>query len=202
MTVVRNKIFSKRRGHVFPMGPSAPSPGLDGKVVDRVTEEERVKHSLNALRVEDAGRDQSFVRSEQTLLRFPAQFAPMELCTFLVPSGRVLVVTNLQFFLSEPFLYVNQQIGWRLAINSEQINNHSSVNMANDHFLYAPLPMTPGDDSSIDPVVVPQNARVSVEVIQNPWPPPITPPVTFLDSVWATATIRGRLRKPAGGNLA
>ncbi len=190
----RNSVFSKRRGPMFPTGPSIAPPVVNPDVVKRIAEEEQVREGVRDLRVEDIGRDQSYYRAEQSLLRFPIVGVPMNICTYTVPPGRALEVTRIELVLSEPFLYGNRQFGWRLAINSEQIPNHTTINMSADTYLFAPLSQTMGGTTQIFPVVIPTNAIMSVQIAE------LVVPFAFagvwVEQVWATATVTGRLRRP------
>ncbi len=194
---VRYTLYSKRRDNIFPFGPSVAPPKADTSLVDRISQEEKVHAGLKALRTEDAGRDTSFYRYRRMLLRFPALGVPLTLVTYNVPSGRVLQVENIEFVCTEPWLYGSYQIAWRLAINGQQIPHHSSQDGVRDDYLFSPLSMTTGNPPDVFPVFVPANAQMQIQVVEID-PVQVT---SFSQYVWIMAAVKGRLRKPAGGNL-
>lgn len=193
----RYNLFSKRRDNIFPFGESVQPPSVSTELVDRVGAEERARAKVASQRTEGAGRDTSFYQYERALLRFPVLGEALNLINYAVPSGRVLEVQKVDFVLSEPWLYGSNQIGWRIAINAEQINNQGSLDGVRDDYLLSPIDRTPGNNSEFFPVFVRPPGTFQVQIVEIP----VIGAISFDEMVWVSVSVTGRLRKPAGGKF-
>jgi len=193
----RQAQFERSQEARFPQGEPSLSPRVPPSVARTAGLEDRAGQQAKARSAEFVGNDSSFVRYGQLVpVRFPAIGVPVSILTFQVPPGRILAVNSVQWWLSEPFAYINNQFGWRLTLNGGQMPHHDSVNTQDT--TYFPLPL-PGADSRTPmfPVYIPEGATVDVEFNEVQQIP--VGPTAFESYLAATCWLFGELMKPGGG---
>lgn len=196
MSTGRQARFSQNRAPRFPVGESVPPPRIPVGVARQASEGVRAEQQAEARKAEYIGNDSSFVRYGQLVpVVFPAIGVPAVVLEFIVPPGRVLAVSSVQWWLSEPFCYINDQFGWRLSIDAGQLPFHSSFNREDTHTFPLPIPGASGE-ASIFPVYVQENATVRVEFNEIQIIP--VGPTAFESYLAATCWLFGKLLKPGG----
>ncbi len=195
MSNLRNDPFSLGREQVFPMPLAAVVPVSDVAKVETVVEKARIEQNVKADLTEFAGNDSSFVLYGQpALLRFPAIGEPLVVATFTVPAGRTLEVDRIDWWCSEPFLYGNQQVGWRPTIDGAQLPFWSSQTPSNrPDYMLLPLAPTVGNEPRFSPVYLYSDSTLTIEVAEL-----LVGPTAFNSNVWVAAYVYGTLRKPGG----
>ena len=193
----RNNPFSQSREPVFPMGPDVVVPVPPQSEVSNVAENTKIEANVKADLTEFAGNDSSFVLYAQpALLRFPAIGSPLIVATFTVPPGRVLQLDRVDWWCSEPFLYGNQQFGWRPAINDAQLPFWiSQTPIARPDYMLLPLAPSVGNEPRFSPVFAYAESVLTIEVAEL-----IVGATAFNANVWVAAYLYGTLRKPVGGS--
>ncbi len=188
--------FALEREPIFPFGPDVVVPVSDRSAVSHVAEAAKVKANVNANLTEFAGNDSSFVLYGQpALLRFPAIGVPLVVATFTVPPGRTLQIDRIDWWISEPFLYGNQQFGWRPAINGAQLPFWSSQTpAARADYMMLPLAPSVGNEPRFSPVFLYAESVLTIEIVEL-----LVGATDFNANVWVAAYLYGTLRKPVGG---
>lgn len=191
----RTSPYSQSRRQVFAFGGPVVVSVPDKSAVAHVAEAEKIRSGVKADLTEFAGTDSSFVLYGQpALLRFPAIGVPLVVATFTVPPGRTLELDRIDWWCSEPFLYGNQQFGWRPAINGNQIPFWSSQTpAARADYMQLPLSPTVGNEPRFSPVFLYAESVLTVEVVEL-----FLGATAFNANVWVAAYLYGTLRKPGG----
>ncbi len=191
----RTSPFSQSRRPVFPFGRPVVVPVPDKSAVAHVAESAKITEGVKADLTEFAGNDSSFVLYGQpALLRFPAIGVPLVVATFTVPPGRVLELDRIDWWCSEPFLYGNQQFGWRPAINGNQIPFWSSQTpIARADYMQLPLAPSMGNEPRFSPIYLYAESVLTVEIVEL-----IVGVAAFNANVWVATYLYGTLRKPGG----
>jgi hypothetical protein len=191
----RKSPFSLSQRPFFPFGKASVVPTSDRSTVAHVAKAEKIKAGVKADLTEFAGNDSSFVLYGQpALLRFPAIGVPLVVATFTVPPGRTLEIDRIDWWCSEPFLYGNQQFGWRPAINGNQIPFWSSQTPAGrPDYMQLPLAPSTGNEPRFSPVYLYAESVLTIEIVE------LTVAVdAFNSNVWVATYVYGTLRKPGG----
>lgn len=193
----RYKVYGRRHDTVFPFAESLPVPARSDKQLQEIDRNVVMNEQTEARKTEHAALDTSFARyGELNPVVFPAAGVSVNILTFTVPPGRVLTIKKVYFVLNEPFLYVNDQIGWRLAVNGGQVPFHNRAAAVNSGQLTLPYAGINGDPE-LSPVYIQSNANVSIELVEL-----LTfgiPTVAITDYIAAACYVFGELRKPIGG---
>jgi len=180
---------------VFAFGPPVVVPVPDKSAVAHVAEAQKIREGVKADLSEFAGNDSSFVLYGQpALLRFPAIGVPLVVATFTVPPGRTLELDRIDWWCSEPFLYGNQQFGWRPAVNGNQIPFWSSQTpTGRADYMQLPLAPSSGNEPRFSPVYLYAESVLTIEIVE------LLVTLTDFDcNVWVAAYLYGTLRKPGG----
>lgn len=191
----RTNPFSLGREPMFEMASEATVPVPDRSAVKHVAEAERIRSGVRDDLTEFAGNDTSFLLYGQPeLLRFPAIGIPLVVATFTVPPGRTLEVNRIDWWCSEPFLYGNQQFGWRPAIDGAQVPFWiAQTPAARTDYMFLPLAPSTGNEPRFSPIFLYANSTLTVEILE------LTPTgVPFNSNVWVSTYVYGLLRKPRG----
>ena len=196
MSEKRYNRFSQGRIPIFPFGPDVVVPVPGHSAVSRVAEATKIEESIKDGMTEFAGNDSSFVLYAQpALLRFSAIGVPLVIATFTVPPGRTLQIDRIDWWCSEPFLYGNQQFGWRPAINGAQLPFWSSQTpAARADYMMLPLAPSVGNEPRFSPVFLYAESVLTVEIVEL-----VVGATDFNANVWVAAYVYGTLRKPVGG---
>jgi len=189
--------FTLEREPIFPFGPDVVVPVSDQSAVSHVEESTRIEANVKAGLTEFAGNDSSFVLYGQpALLRFPAIGVPLVVATFTVPPGRTLQIDRIDWWCSEPFLYSNQQFGWRPAINGAQLPFWSSQTpAARADYMMLPLAPSVGNEPRFSPVFLYAESVLTIEIVEM-----LVGATDFNANVWVAAYVYGTLRKPGSVN--
>lgn len=191
----RTNPFSLERGPMFEMASEATVPVPDKSAVRHVAEAERIRSGVRTDLTEFAGNDTSFLLYGQpALLRFPAIGTPLVVATFTVPPGRTLELNRIDWWCSEPYLYGNQQFGWRPAVDGNQIPFWIAQTPAGrTDYLFLPLAPSSGNEPRFSPIFLYAGSTLTVEVVET------TVALTaFNSNVWVSTYLYGTLRKPGG----
>lgn len=191
----RTNPFSLGREPMFEMASEATVPVPDRSAVKHVAEAERIRSGVRADLTEFAGNDTSFVLYGQPeLLRFPAIGVPLVVATFTVPPGRTLEINRLDWWCSEPFLYGNQQFGWRPTINGSQVPFWIAQTPAGrTDYMFLPLAPSTGNEPRFSPIFLYADSVLTIEVVEL-----AVGATAFNANVWVSAYLYGTLRKPGG----
>ena len=192
----RYQRFNNQHELTIGQGPSIPPPVLAQTVVQDIDQEEVIRKHAKARLAVHEGIDTSFVLWEggRTPLRFPAGANPsVAILSYTVPPGRVLVIDQVDYWLSEPFCYGSGQFVWQLNISRAQLPFHKgSVAVNGRDSLWVPLDNISGD-SKIHPVYVQSSELVEVVIFET------SLVSAFNEYLTAQAGISGKLVKPTGG---
>lgn len=196
MSRKRYNQFSRERDAIFPFGPDVVIPIPDQSAVGHVATAAKIEANVKAGMTEFAGNDSSFLLYAQpALLRFPAIGQPLIVATFTVPPGRTLQLDRIDWWCSEPFLYGNQQFGWRPAINGSQLPFWSSQTpTARADYMTLPLAPSTGNEPRFSPVFAYAESVLTIEVVEL-----AVGATAFNANVWVACYLYGTLRKPVGG---
>lgn len=193
----RYQKFTLRQDIIPAWGPSIPPPTVPAEVTQQIDRDEATRKQARARLAEHEGLDTSFVFYDAA---FPLVFtgaptAVAPVLTFTVPAGRVLIITVVEYYLSEPMCYGSQQFAWRMSIGGAQIPFHRGhLGLTLDTNFTIPLNGL-GGDYQISPVYVQANETVALEVIELRF----TFPTGFNEWLAGQGIIKGRLVKPTGG---
>lgn len=195
MPPTRYQVFNQRKDAVFPFAPAIPVPTerlRQTQAVDRkVIEQEQTR----AREVEHKGLDTTWLQYARVpLVRFVNTNSPLAVLAFQVPAGRVLVLKRVQWWVSEPFVYVSGQFGWRITIDGSHAPFMASTGGYEPGYLYVPLYAFAGDPLP-EPLYIQENSVLGIE-IKDVLP---LPRFAFDDYLAASFYAFGELRKPVGG---
>jgi len=193
----RYQVFNRDQGNVFPFVPAEPVPVLSETVVQNIDRESIYAKQQEARAVEHTTLDTSFVRyGALNPVVFPTAGISAPILTFRVPHGRKLTIRKVYIVYNEPFLYANNQIGWRISVDNGQIPFHNRDSVANSGQLTAPYTGISGDPE-LSPIFVQSNSLITIELVEL-----ISfgmPPVPIGDYIGVACYLFGELRKPIGG---
>jgi len=194
----RYAFFSQRQETVFPFAIPIAPPAQTVEQKQAIDFSVEVDKQSRARSVEFAARDTSFARyGVLSPIRFDGPRGTVEVLNFTVPGSQVLIVQDVDIYISEPACLANRQFGWRLVSDQGQVLNHTrQANAANNRTDilfggFGSIEQRPG----IAPVYFQAGERMALELIEIS----TVGGTTFDENVSFSAWVYGELRKTAGG---
>ncbi len=195
----RYRQFSQAQEIVFPFGPAIAPPAQSAEQKQAVDLQVEVNKQARARSVEFAGRDTSFAQyGVLPIVRFNVARGFVDIVNFTVPPSRVLIVSGVDLYLSEPACLSDNQMGWRLVSDQGQVVNH-----LNEGTVASPrTDIFPSPYSGIQPrqwfapVYFQAGETMSVQLVELR----LVNATTFDEFISASAWVWGELRKTAGGH--